>query len=250
MYWLIFCDENLALTQTNDIPQSDTCPVKVEPWIHRFVLATEYETATAICLDTPCLPEGLHWEHLRMTFDILSAPLYRLAGKARELIYWNETTRFCGMCGAPTKFHTDISKRCTECGKEIWPALQTAIIVRITRGNEILLVQSRKFKRDYYGLVAGFVETGETLEECVRREVKEETGLEITAPVYFASQSWPYPSGLMIGFTAGYAGGELHLQRKELRKGGWFTRRNLPEIPGQVSLARQLIDDWLGTIVP
>lgn len=244
MYWFIFCGENLALTVDNCVPQSADCPVPAEPWTRTIALPAEVE-ATAVRIDAPFLPEGLHWKPLRATFDLLTEAFYRLAGKARELIYWDETTRFCGVCGAPAKFHTEISKRCTVCGKEVWPALQTAIIVRITRGEEILLVQSRKFKRDYYGLVAGFVETGETLEDCVHREVREETGLEITPPVYFASQPWPYPSGLMVGFTAAYAGGELRLQREELRKGGWFTRTNLPEIPGRVSLARRLIDDWL-----
>lgn len=250
MYWFIFCGESLALTSENGIPRGDVCPVKTEPWTRGIALPAAGEAATAMRLDTPALPKGLHWEHLRTTFVLLPDTLYALAGKARELIYWDETTRFCSVCGAPMKLHTEISKRCTACGKEVWPALQTAVIVRITRGDEILLVQSRKFKRDYYGLVAGFVETGETLEQCVHREVKEETGLDIAAPVYFGSQPWPYPSGLMVGFTADYAGGELRLQREELRKGGWFSRTNLPEIPGPVSLARRLIDDWLNRDLP
>ena len=89
------------------------------------------------------------------------------------------------------------------------------------------------------------METGETLEDCVRREVKEETGISICNIRYFDSQPWPYPSGLMVGFTAEYAGGELSLQRSELRKGGWFAAEQLPPIPGKVSLARRLIDHWL-----
>ena len=92
--------------------------------------------------------------------------------------------------------------------------------------------------------MAGFVETGETLEECLQREVWEETHLHVTNIRYFASQPWPYPSGLMVGFTADYADGELKLQRSELNKGGWYKRSNLPTIPGKVSLARQLIDYW------
>ena len=162
------------------------------------------------------------------------------------ILYWDQNTKFCGVCGAPMKLHTDISKRCTNCGKEVWPALATAIIVAITRNNgeEILLVQSNKFKKDYMGLVAGFVETGETLEECLQREVWEETHIHVKNIRYFASQPWPYPSGLMVGFTAEYDGGEIHLQHSELNKGGWFNRENMPAIPGKVSLARQLIDHW------
>ena len=143
--------------------------------------------------------------------------------------------------------YNEISKRCRECGKEVWPQLATAIIVRITNNDAILMVHANNFRGNYYGLVAGFVETGETLEECVRREVREETGIEVRNIRYFGSQPWPYPCGLMVGFTADYADGELKLQRSELSSGGWFTRHNLPEIPGRVSLARKLIDDWLNT---
>ena len=170
-----------------------------------------------------------------------------MAGKAHEILYRDQNTHFCGGCGAPMKLHTDISKRCINCGKEVWPALATAIIVAITRNNgeEILLVQSKNFKKDYLGLVAGLVETGETLEDCVRREVMEETQLQIKNLRYFASQPWPYPCGLMVGFMAEYEDGELCLQKSELKKGGWFRYDSLPAIPGKVSLARQLIDNWL-----
>ena len=148
-----------------------------------------------------------------------------MAGKAREILHWDQTNRFCSVCGGKMALHTDISKRCTQCGREVWPALSTAIIVAITRneGKEILLVQGKNFKRDYLGLVAGYVETGEDLETCVRREVMEETGLRIRNLRYFASQPWPFPSVLMMGFTAEYESGELHLQAEELRKGGWFV---------------------------
>jgi len=145
------------------------------------------------------------------------------------------------------KKHTDISKRCTNCGKEVWPQLATAVIVLIRKGDEVLLVHANNFRRDFYGLVAGFVETGETLEEAVEREVMEETGLKIKNLKYFASQPWPYPSGLMVGFNAEYAEGDIHLQRSELSDGGWFKRDNLPHIPEKLSIARQLIDNWLKT---
>ena len=143
------------------------------------------------------------------------------------------------------KLPTDISKRCTNCGKEVWPQLATAIIVLIHRGDDVLLVHARNFKGDFYGLVAGFVETGETLEEAVRREVMEETGLTITNLRYFGSQPWPYPCGLMVGFNADYVSGEVHLQRSELSKGAWFNKNNLPTIPEKLSIARKLLDNWL-----
>ena len=153
------------------------------------------------------------------------------------------------------KLHTDISTRCEHCGKEGWPQLATAVIVLIRRyvpasatspaKEEVLLVHAKNFRGDHYGLVAGFVETGETLEEAVYREVMEETGLHITNLRYFGSQPWPYPCGLMVGFTADYDYGKIHLQRSELTKGAWFDRDHLPAIPEKMSIARQLIDDWL-----
>ena len=143
------------------------------------------------------------------------------------------------------QMHTAISKRCTQCGKEVWPQLATAVIVLIHRGDEVLLVHAKNFKTDFYGLVAGFVETGETLEEAVHREVMEETGIKIKNVTYFGSQPWPYPSGLMVGFTADYVSGEIRLQRSELSKGDWFSKDNLPTIPEKLSIARMLIDAWL-----
>lgn len=189
--------------------------------------------------------EGYEMCGLRKSFYRLPKALYLKAGKCQELLYWDRNTQFCGVCGAPMRMHTDISKRCTSCGKEVWPQLATAVIVRISRGDEILLVHAKNFATNFYGLVAGFVETGETLEEAVRREVREETQLEITNLRYFASQPWPYPCGLMVGFTAEYVSGDMHLQRSELSSGGWFNANNLPTIPEKLSIARMLIDDWL-----
>ena len=151
-------------------------------------------------------------------------------------------------------FDTPISKKCDHCGKELWPSLAIAIIVLIRRKaptpdgshkDEVLLVHANSFRDNHYGLVAGFVETGETLEEAVYREVMEETGLHITNLGYFGSQPWPYPCGLMVGFTADYCYGKIHLQRSELSKGAWFDRDHLPHIPEKLSIARQLIDAWL-----
>lgn len=249
-YFFFFCQDAILLTTDGQIPCCEEVPIHLETWqrLHHLPPLKGCNCYTAK-LDTPINEDGWQMAPLRASFDILPTAIYNMAGKAREILYWDQNTQFCGVCGAPMKLHTDISKRCTNCGKEVWPALATAIIVAVTRNNgkEILLVQSNKFKKDYMGLVAGFVETGETLEECLQREVWEETHIHVKNIRYFASQPWPYPSGLMIGFTAEYDGGDLQLQRSELNKGGWFNRDNMPTIPGKVSLARQLIDHWLNT---
>ena len=124
--------------------------------------------------------------------------------------------------------------------------MATAVIVLIHKGkDEVLLVRGRGLRSRFHGLVAGFVETGESLEEAVRREVREEVGLEISNIRYFSSQPWPYPCGLMVGFNADYAGGEIKLQEEEITEGGWFDREHLPVIPEKLSIARRLIDFWI-----
>ncbi len=182
---------------------------------------------------------------LRASYDELPFEEYYKAGKAFEILNWDKNTRYCPSCGVPTHQISDIGKKCPECRQEFYPHISPAIIVRITKGDSILLVHARNFRGTFYGLVAGFLEAGETLEECVHREVMEEVGLHIKNLKYFGSQPWPYPSGVMIGFTAEYESGSIKLQDEELNAGAFYTKDNLPEIPRKLSLARKLIDDWL-----
>ena len=249
-YWYVFCQDELLLQKTENglcVPYSEEPPVKVEPWTTQISPEPE-KNYTAIGLDKP-VPESEEWRMmgLRASYDVLSAEHYRLAGKCRELLFWHQNNRYCGCCGGPMKWDTPISKKCTMCGKEIWPSPAVATIVRITRGDEVLLVHAKNFRGKFYGLVAGFVETGETLEDCVRREVREEVGLKIKNLKYFGSQPWPYPLGIMVGYTAEYESGEIHLQREELSGGKWFRKDNLPELPQKLSIARMLIDEWVNS---
>lgn len=182
----------------------------------------------------------------RPLFFTMEAGLFAAACKAKQIAFWETHSRYCPACGARTELLTDIAKKCPQCGYEIYPRLSPAIIVRIERGDdEILLVHAKNFRGDYYGLVAGFVETGETIEQCVRREVREETALEIEDLRYFGSQSWPFPSGLMLGFTAKYKSGQIKIQEEELSAARFFKRGELPPVPDQMSIARRLIDDWV-----
>ena len=243
MRYFVFCQSDLVLEKTPDgfrIPTE--MPVEPKPWT--TVMNVDGEKAYRI--DQP-LMDHPRYEMcgLRQSYYKLTAEEYGKAGKCHELLYWDQNTKFCGVCGGPMKFHTDISKRCEHCGKEVWPQLATAVIVLVRKGNEVLLVHANNFRTDFYGLVAGFVETGETLEEAVHREVMEETGLHIKNLRYFGSQPWPYPCGLMVGFTADYDSGKIHLQRSELSKGSWFDKDHLPHIPEKLSIARKLIDAWL-----
>lgn len=250
-YWFVFIGNSLLLQHDEkgySIPCSEMPPVPMKEWTPKQELPMlNGKPCVAYSLNVP--PDdmnGLETVGLRESWNVLPQEFYNEAGKAAELLYWDSNTKYCGVCGAPMKRETAISKRCTHCGKEIWPQVSPAIIVRIRRGDDILLVHARNFRRsEMYGLVAGFVETGETLEECVIREVQEEVGLTITNIRYFGSQAWPYPCGIMIGFTADYVSGELHLQEEELSHARWFNRNCLPPIPDKMSIARRLIDDYI-----
>ena len=244
--YLAYCQGDILLTTEGSIPFGLEPPVPLKEWNYITTLHTGADEIKIIRLDNPVVgKEGVQMVGLRKTHAILNPEDYQLAGKGAELLYWDQNTRFCGVCGGTNNWMTDISKKCTECGKEWWPSAATAIIVRIQRDDRILLVRSRNFRGNHYGLVAGFLETGESLEQCVQREVKEEVGIKIKNLRYFGSQPWPYPFGLMVGFTADYDGGELRLQKEELCEGDWFTRENMPDIPDKASIARRLIDDWL-----
>ena len=243
MKYFVFCQSDLVLQKTGDSYQiPEEAPTELKP----LTTVMDIDGAKAYRIDQP-ITNSDRYEMcgLRQSYYKLSEADYRLAGKCRELLYWDQSTKFCGVCGGTMHFDTPISKKCDQCGKEIWPLLAPAVIVLVRKGDEVLLVHANNFRDDHYGLVAGFVETGETLEEAVYREVMEETGLHITNLRYFGSQPWPYPCGLMVGFTADYDGGKIHLQRSELSKGAWFDRNHLPHIPEKLSIARQLLDSWL-----
>lgn len=250
-YYFVFCKEELLLEKTADggytIPLQEEPPVALKPWTTVMnITPLDGKEVMTYRIDSPVTSDGRYEMcGLRQTYYKLPRPLYLKAGKCQELLYWDQNSKFCGVCGAPMRLDTDISKKCTECGKEVWPQLATAVITLIHRGDEVLLVRARNFRTDHYGLVAGFVETGETLEEAAAREALEETGVTINNIRYFASQPWPYPCGLMVGFHADYVSGEIHLQHSEIAKGGWFRRDNLPTIPEPLSIARMLLDDWL-----
>ncbi|MBR0275340.1 MAG: NAD(+) diphosphatase [Prevotella sp.] len=266
-YWFVFCKDDLLLQHAEGecytVPLQEEPPTEVKPWttvlnitpldgieVKAYSIDAPITSASDIQMADGKWPNGLSFVMcpLRQSYYKLPEALYLKAGKCAELLYWDRNTKFCGVCGGTMKFHTDISKRCEQCGKEVWPQLATAVIVLIHRGeDEVLLARGRSFKRDFYGLIAGFVETGETLEQAVEREVMEETGLRIKNLRYYDSQPWPYPSGLMVGFHADYDSGELHVQREELKKAGWFHRDHLPNLPEKLSIARRLIDDWLNS---
>jgi NAD+ diphosphatase len=185
----------------------------------------------------------LVFKDLRALFGLMQEDLIWIAGRANQLVYWNRTHQYCGGCGRPTEDSSDErAKICPECGLINYPRLSPAIIVAVLKDDHILLGRNKRFKSPFYSVLAGFVEPGETLEECVKREISEEVGLTVKNIRYFGSQPWPFPNSLMIAFVADYAAGEICIDGSEIIDAAWFAKDHLPQIPPKISIARQLID--------
>ena len=191
-------------------------------------------------------PPGMIFQGLRRLWGPLDEETWKLAGRAVQIVEWDRNHRFCGRCGAETERKPDeLARVCPRCGLQQFPRISPAVIVRIERGEELLLARSPHFAPGVYSTLAGFVEPGESLEETVVREVREEGGVEVTNVRYFGSQPWPFPNSLMIGFVADWAAGEIHPQEGEIEDAGWFTVDSLPGLPSRFSIARRLLDDFI-----
>ena len=192
------------------------------------------------------IPEGMMLKNLRRLYGTLDDELFWIGGRGFQLINWDRTTQFCGRCGHRTEnSEHERAKVCPSCGLRNYPRISPAVIVAVTRKNRILLARAFRFPMKIYSVIAGFVEPGETLEQCIRREVKEEVNIEVADITYFGSQPWPFPNSLMIAFTAEYAAGEIRIDNNEIMDAGWFAPHELPAIPDKVSIARRLIDSFI-----
>ncbi|MEO0431121.1 MAG: NAD(+) diphosphatase [Cyanobacteria bacterium J06656_5] len=197
------------------------------------------------------LPASLALKPLRSLYGHLDDTFFAIAGRAVQLVDWDRTHQYCGCCATPMEqsLHERV-KRCPQCNLRQYPRLSPAVIMLVSRGSEVLLARAPRFREGLYSVLAGFVEPGESLEETVAREVREEVGVEITDIRYFGSQPWPFPNSLMIGFTARYASGEIVIDPVEIEAADWFTKDSLPPVPGKLSIARKLIDWFLAQDTP
>lgn len=245
--WFLFDNGMLLLQMAKDdtlsLPKAPAPPFAVSgPW---HELSThDGMRCVAVSLDGPVSAEGWKMLRLREAADLIGDRMFHIAGKGVELLHWDAHSRYCGQCGGKTVQNSPISKHCPGCGMDIFPKISVAVLALITKDDSTLLVRARNFSGPFYGLVSGFLETGESLEECVRREVLEETALHIEDIRYFGSQPWPFPSSLMVGFTARYKSGTICLQEDELLEADFFRRDELPLLPSKLSLTRQMIDWW------
>lgn len=226
----LLVDENFQLPQVEKVA-SDLCFNTSDQVIARDLLTDEK------------IPEGLQLVPIRQLISQWTKPQFEAASRAVQLLEWRRNHKFCSHCGHSTEIHpTEYAMVCPSCNYQQYPRVQPCIITVITRGqDEILLAKNAKNTTNMYGLIAGFVEVGETLEETVQRETLEEVGLRVKNIQYLASQPWPFPSNLMLAFKAEYESGDIKLQEEEISDAQFFKFDQLPEIPFAGSIAHAMI---------
>lgn len=186
------------------------------------------------------------WLDLREAMSLLDTELFLMAGRAWQVINFVRTHQFCGQCGqAMLPIKWEVACQCRGCGHRAYPRVSPAVMMAVVKDDQVLLAQNKRNKGSIHSVLAGFVEVGETLEQTVAREVMEEVGIRITNIRYFGSQPWPFPHNMMVAYIADYVSGEIKIDPNELMSADWFSRGNLPEIPGHHSIARSLIEHVL-----
>lgn len=240
-FWFIFKDSRLLVDRSSPCQAKvpTTCSIYMGTYRKRHLLAVEAAPEAEA-------PPGAEWVDLKSLFGKMDDALFSLAGKAVQLIYWDRTHQFCGRCGTKTiQMAEERAKECPACRLLAFPQLSPVIITVVQKGEEILLARNHNFPMPFYSALAGFVDPGETLEECVRREVFEEVALQVDDIRYFGSQPWPFPHSLMIAFSCQWKSGEIKIAPDEIADAGWFKKDNLPLLPPPFSIGRILIDSIL-----
>ena len=246
--WFLFKDQKLLVKNednTYDVLQSpDLEALNLTPVKRQYLGSLDGRPCyTAELPNSAPISDTFVFQGLRTLFGRLEEELVWIAGMANQLVHWNQNHQHCGKCGSLTENKADErAKICPKCGLVNYPRLSPAIIVAILKEHQILLAHSQRFPVKFYSVLAGFVEPGETLEDCVKREVREEVGIAVKNIHYFGSQPWPFPDSLMIAFTAEYAGGDIKIDKSEILDAAWFSADRLPSIPPKISIARRLID--------
>jgi NAD+ diphosphatase len=247
-YWFVFSPPKLLLKAERDtlnIPLIKNLKELGLSPIRRQYLGTlqGYPCFSAEVSPDTIAPEGLSFRELRSVYGFLDEDIFLLAGRALQIVRWDQTHQFCGRCGSRTEtLQGERAKKCPACGFISYPRLSPAVIVAVLKDNKILLAHYAAFRGNMRTIIAGFVEPGETLEECLKREIQEEVGLRVKNVKYFSSQPWPFPNSLMIGFTAEYESGEISVDGREISQADWYDVHKLPEVPPEISIAREIIE--------
>lgn len=243
----IFQKDRVVLDAEGRVPDCRDLPPSLSS---RFVNAGSVDREggdTWAELDAGCaIPEGFSARERRTCWTTAGEEQFFRIGKAFHYMDWQRTHKFCGKCGAANIYDVEErAMRCPACGELVYPVICPAIIVRVEREGKILLGHGANFPPGRYSVLAGFVEPGESLEECVAREVYEETKIRVKNIKYFGSQPWPFPRSLMLGFTAEWESGEIGADGREVTDAGWFAPGEIPEYYRGVSISARLIEDFV-----
>jgi NAD+ diphosphatase len=242
--WFVFRESRLLVGDgTMRLPGTEEALGRAQGARHFLGRLDDREVYAAESDDAPAAP-GYRFSDLRSLFSRLDDVRYALAGRALQVVDFDRTHRYCGRCGTATRMRDhERGRECPACGLVAYPRLAPAVMALVRRlPDELLLARSHRFPPGMYSALAGFVEPGETLEQCLVREVEEEVGVRIANIRYFASQPWPFPHSLMIAFVADWAGGEIRVDPNEIEDARWCTLAGLPQLPQPISIARRLID--------
>ena len=252
-HWFLVHSAGLVVRAEGDrvhLPTSaELRELGVDPAGAHYVGRLDDRDCFALAVDDAAVRAPWSTEGLRALYLPFGDDLFSAAGRAVQIVSFASTHRFCGRCGQPTRtIPGEHSVRCDACDLSFYPRVAPAIIVLIRRGDQALLAHAGRFRAGMYSTLAGFVEAGESLEQTLMREVREEVAIEVTNIRYFGSQPWPFPHSLMVGFTAEHASGEIQVDGEEIVDARWFSADDLPNLPPKPSIARKLIDAWLGEV--
>lgn len=247
-YWIMIHGGEIALIEDDGslILPSGELSAGISSTDILYIGQWQKQPCRVVTIDHPSeLPESFHLHGMASPLLQTSIELLSLFGLARQISHWHENSRFCASCGQQQQWLAgEWGKICKHCSRHHFPHIHPCVIVVVRRPGEILMARKADWPEGRYSLVAGFLDMGECLEEAVAREVKEETGLQVENIRYIGSQSWPFPSQLMTGFTADYAGGEIVIEEAELEDVRWFPVDDLPVLPPNRSISRYLIDNY------
>jgi NAD+ diphosphatase len=233
-----FVEGQLLLPEAGELQPADP----VDAPVRHYLGTLGGHDAWALRVEVP--PAGWKPVPLRAAMMAMPAPLMAVAGRAAQVLEWDRAHRRCGVCGTPTeRVDHERARRCPACGHTAYPRVSPAMMALVWRPGEVLLARAPHFAPGMYSALAGFVEAGESIEECIAREVQEEVGVQVADLRYYGSQSWPFPHSLMIAFSARWTGGEIVPQAGEIEHAAWFPLDALPKIPPRFSISGHLIRD-------
>ena len=248
-YFFIFYNTDILVRQISDTQVIIPC------WDRTFLDTNKvadpcffgsFQNIDCYCgkLSESQLPPGHAFINIRSLYNRVQDCFWHMAGYARQIHDWNTNFKFCGRCGTQTlRKQTEHARVCPSCNLQHYPRISSAIIVAIVKDDQLLLARGVNFPdKKIFSVLAGFMEPGESLEECVRREVFEEVGIQVKNITYFKSQSWPFPDSLMVGFTADHDSGQISIDPEEILEAGWFDVDHLPKTPAKYSISGKLID--------